>query len=109
MASPPMDFPTRTPKDPMPVDPRTILAALVHLDHKAIPAMMAPSDPRQSRIDIDYEDRRFQRCQETLIKAYTENDKYTGASDEFLMPKITLFNAAKGLAPHRATGRKSPK
>ncbi|KAG6126711.1 hypothetical protein E4U38_006796 [Claviceps purpurea] len=37
MASPPMDFPTRTPKDPMPVDPRTILAALVHLDHKAIP------------------------------------------------------------------------
>ncbi|KAG6240645.1 hypothetical protein E4U24_006410 [Claviceps purpurea] len=101
MASPPMDFPTRTPKDPMPVDPRTILAALVHLDHKAIP--FGP------RTDIDYEDRRFQRSQETLIKAYTENDKYTGVSDEFLMPKITLFNAAKGLAPHRATGRNSSK
>ncbi|KAG5912686.1 hypothetical protein E4U61_000173 [Claviceps capensis] len=27
---------------------------------------------RQSRTDIEYEDRRFQRCQDTLIKAYTE-------------------------------------
>ncbi|KAG6237688.1 hypothetical protein E4U25_002471 [Claviceps purpurea] len=30
-------FPDPNPQDPMPVDPRTILAALVHLDHKAIP------------------------------------------------------------------------
>ncbi|KAG6091127.1 hypothetical protein E4U31_007358, partial [Claviceps sp. LM219 group G6] len=34
----------------------------------------------QSRADTDYEDRRFQRCQDTLIKAYTEKDKYTGAA-----------------------------
>ncbi|KAG5923290.1 hypothetical protein E4U61_003798 [Claviceps capensis] len=46
---------------------------------------------RQSRTDIEYEDRRFQRCQDTLIKAYTEKDKYTGAAGEFLMPKVTLF------------------
>ncbi|KAG6266114.1 hypothetical protein E4U48_005652 [Claviceps purpurea] len=32
------------PKDPMPVDPRTILATMVHLDHKVIPGMMAHLD-----------------------------------------------------------------
>ncbi|KAG6150778.1 hypothetical protein E4U11_008150 [Claviceps purpurea] len=53
------------PKDPMPMDPRTILATMVHLDHKVIP--------------------------DTLIKAYTEKDKYTGAAEEFLMPKVTIF------------------
>ncbi|KAG5913745.1 hypothetical protein E4U61_006561 [Claviceps capensis] len=46
MAFPPMDFLTHIgiPKDPMPADPRTILAALVHPDHKAIPGMMPPLD-----------------------------------------------------------------
>ncbi|KAG6314610.1 hypothetical protein E4U22_008602, partial [Claviceps purpurea] len=98
------------PKDPMPMDPRTILATMVHLDHKVIPGMMAHLDhmavdimaplnhlapghsgntaatngpqtqhqytyepdhaqARQSRTDIEYENRRFQRCQDTLIKA----------------------------------------
>ncbi|KAG6196259.1 hypothetical protein E4U35_007998 [Claviceps purpurea] len=120
------------PKDPMPMDPRTILATMVHLDHKVIPGMMAHLDhmavdimaplnhlapghsgntaatngPQtqhqytyepdhaqacQSRTDIEYENRRFQRCQDTLIKAYTEKDKYTGAAEEFLMPKVTIF------------------
>ncbi|KAG6288376.1 hypothetical protein E4U09_005587 [Claviceps aff. purpurea] len=46
---------------------------------------------RQSRTDIEYENRRFQRCQDTLVKAYTEKDKYTGAAEEFLMPKVTIF------------------
>ncbi|KAG6302219.1 hypothetical protein E4U44_000350 [Claviceps purpurea] len=120
------------PKDPMPMDPRTILATMVHLDHKVIPGMMAhlnhmavdimaplnhlapghsgntaaTNGPQtqhqytyepdhaqacQSRTDIEYENRRFQRCQDTLIKAYTEKDKYTGAAEEFLMPKVTIF------------------
>ncbi|KAG6029456.1 hypothetical protein E4U19_000939, partial [Claviceps sp. Clav32 group G5] len=50
---------------------------------------------RQSRTDIDYEDRRFQRCQDTLIKAYTEKDKYTGAAGEFLMPKLKTVKMMK--------------
>ncbi|KAG6088316.1 hypothetical protein E4U31_000190, partial [Claviceps sp. LM219 group G6] len=71
------------------------------LDHMAIPDTAATSGPQSQnnkittpeslepdyhqalkrRADIDdYEDRRFQRCQDTLIKAYTEKDKYTGAA-----------------------------
>ncbi|KAG6150480.1 hypothetical protein E4U37_006059 [Claviceps purpurea] len=123
MASPPMDFPTRTPKDPMPVDPRTILAALVHLDHKAIPfgpygcGFNGPFGPygysgntlppmalnRNITTPTNLTTLKHVKAVPTLTT------KTEGVSDEFLMPKITLFNAAKGLAPHRATGRNSSK
>ncbi|KAG6277874.1 hypothetical protein E4U47_006521 [Claviceps purpurea] len=98
------------PKDPMPVDPRTILATMVHLDHKVIPGMMAhldhmavdimaplnhldiletllPPMALKRNINTPTNLTTLKHAKAVLIL----NMKPEGAAEEFLMPKVTIF------------------
>ncbi|KAG6246682.1 hypothetical protein E4U23_004423 [Claviceps purpurea] len=134
MASPPMDFPTRTPKDPMPVDPRTILAALVHLDHKAIPfgpygcGFNGPFGPygysgntmppmalnRNITTPTNLTTLKHVKAVPTLTTKTEGSNGAKKRSSKHTRKTINtqasqMNSSAKGLAPHRATGRNSSK